>query len=97
MLDLAGLEFCDSSGVSALIAARYLAGAAEADIVLAAVLPTPCAFCASSASTDLLLQPRQRRRYPALTGEAASGAPHGVCGGHPGTRENRAAKSTEER
>ncbi|MEU6543200.1 STAS domain-containing protein [Streptomyces sp. NPDC046859] len=37
VLDLAGLEFCDSSGVSALIAARNLAGAAQADVVLAAV------------------------------------------------------------
>ncbi|MFD9489328.1 STAS domain-containing protein [Streptomyces sp. NPDC059991] len=37
ILDLAGMEFCDSSGVTALIAARNLAHAARADIALAAV------------------------------------------------------------
>ncbi|MFF0000580.1 STAS domain-containing protein [Streptomyces avermitilis] len=37
ILDLAGMEFCDSSGISALIAARNLAHAAQADIALAAV------------------------------------------------------------
>ncbi|MFF9765233.1 STAS domain-containing protein [Streptomyces sp. NPDC053086] len=37
VLDLAGMEFCDSSGISALIAARNHAHAAEADIALAAV------------------------------------------------------------
>ncbi|MGW0877903.1 STAS domain-containing protein [Streptomyces sp. NPDC002740] len=37
VLDLAGLEFCDSSGISALIAARNLAQAAQADVALAAV------------------------------------------------------------
>lgn len=37
VLDLAGLEFCDSSGLTALIAARNLALAARADIALAAV------------------------------------------------------------
>ncbi|MGW0496027.1 STAS domain-containing protein [Streptomyces sp. NPDC003007] len=37
VLDLAGLEFCDSSGITALLAARQHALAAGADIVLAAV------------------------------------------------------------
>ncbi|MFE9420575.1 STAS domain-containing protein [Streptomyces griseofuscus] len=34
---LAGMEFCDSSGISALLAARSHALAAQADIALAAV------------------------------------------------------------
>ncbi|MFF7240010.1 STAS domain-containing protein [Streptomyces collinus] len=37
VLDLAGMEFCDSSGITALLAARDHALAAQADIVLAAV------------------------------------------------------------
>ncbi|MEU2424975.1 STAS domain-containing protein [Streptomyces sp. NPDC007851] len=37
VLDLAGMEFCDSSGITALIAARNHAQAARADIALAAV------------------------------------------------------------
>ncbi|MFD3537122.1 STAS domain-containing protein [Streptomyces sp. NPDC058664] len=37
VLDLAGMEFCDSSGLTALIAARNHARAAQADIALAAV------------------------------------------------------------
>ncbi|MFF8280060.1 STAS domain-containing protein [Streptomyces lateritius] len=37
ILDLAGMEFCDSSGITALIAARNHAQAAKADIALAAV------------------------------------------------------------
>ncbi|MER7895801.1 STAS domain-containing protein [Streptomyces sp. NPDC096046] len=37
VLDLSGLEFCDSSGITALLAARQHALAAGADIVLAAV------------------------------------------------------------
>lgn len=37
VLDLADMEFCDSSGLTALIAARNLAHAARADIALAAV------------------------------------------------------------
>ncbi|MFF1546374.1 STAS domain-containing protein [Streptomyces sp. NPDC058291] len=37
VLDLARMEFCDSSGISALIAARNLAHAARADVALAAV------------------------------------------------------------
>ncbi len=37
VLDLAGMEFCDSSGITALIAARNHAHAARADIALAAV------------------------------------------------------------
>ncbi|MFE9537354.1 STAS domain-containing protein [Streptomyces sp. NPDC006691] len=37
LLDLAGLDFCDSSGISALIAARHHAQAAGADVALAAV------------------------------------------------------------
>ncbi|QLJ02566.1 STAS domain-containing protein [Streptomyces sp. NEAU-sy36] len=37
VLDLAGMEFCDSSGITALIAARNHALAAQADIALAAV------------------------------------------------------------
>ncbi|WP_406438480.1 STAS domain-containing protein [Streptomyces sp. NBC_00631] len=37
VLDLAGMEFCDSSGITALIVARNHAHAAEADIALAAV------------------------------------------------------------
>jgi anti-anti-sigma factor len=37
VLDLAGMEFCDSSGITALLAARTHAQAAKADIALAAV------------------------------------------------------------
>lgn len=37
VLDLARLEFCDSSGITALIAARNHAAAAQADVALAAV------------------------------------------------------------
>ncbi len=37
VLDLAGMEFCDSSGLTALIVARNHAQAAHADIALAAV------------------------------------------------------------
>ncbi|MEU3840197.1 STAS domain-containing protein [Streptomyces sp. NPDC028635] len=37
VLDLTGLEFCDSSGITALIAARHHAQAARADVALAAV------------------------------------------------------------
>ncbi|MZF87601.1 STAS domain-containing protein [Streptomyces sp. SID5643] len=37
VLDLSGLEFCDSSGITALLAARQHALAARADVVLAAV------------------------------------------------------------
>ncbi|GAA2324419.1 STAS domain-containing protein [Streptomyces cuspidosporus] len=37
ILDLGGMEFCDSSGLSALIAAYHHAQAAQADIALAAV------------------------------------------------------------
>ncbi|MCG7210191.1 STAS domain-containing protein [Streptomyces arenae] len=37
VLDLAAMEFCDSSGITALIAARNHAHAARADIALAAV------------------------------------------------------------
>ncbi len=39
-LDLGGLEFCDSSGINALIAAHQHASAMRADIVLASV-PAP--------------------------------------------------------
>ncbi|MGW7052306.1 STAS domain-containing protein [Streptomyces sp. NPDC054887] len=37
VLDLAGMKFCDSSGITALIAARNHVHAAQADIALAAV------------------------------------------------------------
>ncbi|MGW7091941.1 STAS domain-containing protein [Streptomyces sp. NPDC054874] len=37
VLDLGGMEFCDSSGLTALIVARNHAHAAHADIALAAV------------------------------------------------------------
>ncbi|MGW3357516.1 STAS domain-containing protein [Streptomyces bungoensis] len=37
VLDLSGMEFCDSSGITALINARNHAHAAQADIALAAV------------------------------------------------------------
>lgn len=37
VLDLGGMRFCDSSGITALIAARNHAQAAQADIALAAV------------------------------------------------------------
>ncbi|MFB4425919.1 STAS domain-containing protein [Streptomyces sp. QL37] len=37
VLDLAALEFCDSSGISALLTARNLAGEQGGDIALAAV------------------------------------------------------------
>ncbi|MFJ1651388.1 STAS domain-containing protein [Streptomyces sp. NPDC088337] len=37
VLDLAGMEFCDSSGLTALIAVRNHAQAAHADTALAAV------------------------------------------------------------
>jgi anti-anti-sigma factor len=39
VLDLSGLEFCDSSGITALIAARSNAQAVQADVALAAVPP----------------------------------------------------------
>ncbi|MEU2062412.1 STAS domain-containing protein [Streptomyces sp. NPDC013455] len=39
VLDLADMDFCDSSGITALIAARNHAHAARADIALAAVPP----------------------------------------------------------
>ncbi|MFF4399788.1 STAS domain-containing protein [Streptomyces sp. NPDC001480] len=38
-LELSGLEFCDSTGITTLLAARQHAQAADADIVLAAVPP----------------------------------------------------------
>lgn len=37
VLDLEGMDFCDSSGLTALIAARNLAHAARADVALVAV------------------------------------------------------------
>ncbi|MGW0336636.1 STAS domain-containing protein [Streptomyces sp. NPDC003011] len=37
VLDLASMDFCDSTGITALIAARNQAQAAQADITLAAV------------------------------------------------------------
>ncbi|MEU9572700.1 STAS domain-containing protein [Streptomyces massasporeus] len=37
VLELSGLAFCDSSGITALLAARQHALAADADIVLASV------------------------------------------------------------
>ncbi|WMI61240.1 STAS domain-containing protein [Streptomyces rochei] len=37
VLDLTGLEFCDSSGITAMIVARNHVHAADADIALAAV------------------------------------------------------------
>ncbi|GGX78710.1 STAS domain-containing protein [Streptomyces anandii] len=37
VLDLAGMEFCDSSGITALLAARTQALAAQAEVALAAV------------------------------------------------------------
>ncbi|WP_329145563.1 STAS domain-containing protein [Streptomyces sp. NBC_01456] len=37
VLDLSGMEFCDSSGITALLAARNRTQAAQADIALAAV------------------------------------------------------------
>ncbi|MFB7172414.1 STAS domain-containing protein [Streptomyces sp. NPDC056254] len=39
VVDLAGLDFCDSSGLTSLLVARNHAHAARADIVLAAVPP----------------------------------------------------------
>jgi anti-anti-sigma factor len=39
VLDMGGLEFCDSSGITALIAARGNAQDVRADVVLAAVPP----------------------------------------------------------
>ncbi|MET9451757.1 STAS domain-containing protein [Streptomyces cinerochromogenes] len=39
VLDLAGMEFCDSSGITALIATHNHAHAAQADMALAAVPP----------------------------------------------------------
>ncbi|MEU7088954.1 STAS domain-containing protein [Streptomyces achromogenes] len=39
VLDLGGVEFCDSSGITALIAAHHHARAARADVALAAVPP----------------------------------------------------------
>lgn len=39
VLDLHGMDFCDSSGLTALIAARNLAHAARADVALVAVPP----------------------------------------------------------
>ncbi|MHC5700848.1 STAS domain-containing protein [Streptomyces tirandamycinicus] len=37
VMDLSGMEFCDSSGITALIAAHHHAQAARADLALAAV------------------------------------------------------------
>lgn len=37
VVDLAGVSFCDSSGISALIAARNVAEAASAELALVAV------------------------------------------------------------
>jgi len=37
VLDLSGLEFCDSTGITALLAARQRTLAADAELVLAAV------------------------------------------------------------
>ncbi|MBY8888844.1 STAS domain-containing protein [Streptomyces sp. PTM05] len=39
LLDLTGLQFCDSTGISTLLAARQHAQAAGAEVVLAAVPP----------------------------------------------------------
>ncbi|MFF7275199.1 STAS domain-containing protein [Streptomyces griseorubiginosus] len=39
VLDMRGLEFCDSSGITALLAARSRAETVQADIALAAVPP----------------------------------------------------------
>ncbi|MDT9682459.1 STAS domain-containing protein [Streptomyces sp. TRM76323] len=39
VIDLSGLEFCDSTGITALLVARQHAQAADADIALAAVPP----------------------------------------------------------
>ncbi|MEV0123663.1 STAS domain-containing protein [Streptomyces sp. NPDC050703] len=39
VIDLSGLEFCDSSGITALLAARQRAQAAEAGLVLVGVPP----------------------------------------------------------
>ena len=39
VLDMSGLEFCDSSGITALIAARGNAQDVQADVALAAVPP----------------------------------------------------------
>ncbi|MFE5402674.1 STAS domain-containing protein [Streptomyces sp. NPDC056580] len=38
-LDLSGLEFCDSTGITVLLAARRYAGAADAGIVLTGAPP----------------------------------------------------------
>ncbi|WAU83156.1 STAS domain-containing protein [Streptomyces sp. Qhu-G9] len=37
VIDLSGLDFCDSTGISALLAARQRAQTAEAEVILAAV------------------------------------------------------------
>ncbi|MHA6763966.1 STAS domain-containing protein [Streptacidiphilus sp. PAMC 29251] len=37
VIDLSGLDFCDSTGITALLAARQYAQAAGADVILAAV------------------------------------------------------------
>ncbi|MFI2645497.1 STAS domain-containing protein [Streptomyces sp. NPDC018610] len=39
VLDLSGMEYCDSTGITALLAARQHAQSAGADIALAAVPP----------------------------------------------------------
>lgn len=39
IIDLSGLEFCDSTGITALLVARQHAQAVDADIALAAVPP----------------------------------------------------------
>ncbi|MCX4751030.1 STAS domain-containing protein [Kitasatospora sp. NBC_01287] len=41
VLDLGGLDFCDSSGITALLAARNIAAERGADIALAAVPANP--------------------------------------------------------
>ncbi|WP_299538697.1 STAS domain-containing protein [uncultured Streptomyces sp.] len=40
VIDLSGLEFCDSSGITALLTARQLARSAGAEVILAGV-PAP--------------------------------------------------------
>ncbi|MFD8306929.1 STAS domain-containing protein [Streptomyces sp. NPDC059690] len=40
VLDLAGMDFCDSSGITALISAHHHTQAAQADLALAAAPPS---------------------------------------------------------
>lgn len=73
VVDLGDMEYCDSSGITALIVVRNHALAADADVALAAV-PDHTLRVLRIVGLDQIfaLHPRPRRRRPPLT--AGSGA-----------------------